>query len=126
MAVLFSSGAILCMYRDSEMMRSRREECLVSIEKSVLENKCECSRECSLMAENDGLARGRPVLVDLPLCSSMRSRNQREVDPTYLAWQLGQVNKYTTFETRSVLQLARCLRKFPIVLVLVKTKVNLI
>ena len=67
------------------MMRSSREACEASIEKSVVENKCECSRECSLIAEKEGLASGRPVLVDFPLCSRMRSRNQREVDPTYLA-----------------------------------------
>ena len=66
MAVLFNSGFILCMKRDSDKMRSCRDEFEVSIEKSVLEKGCECSRECSRIAENDGLANGRPVLVDLP------------------------------------------------------------
>ena len=90
------------------MMRSCRDECEVSIEKSVVEKGCECSRECSLILDNEGLASWRPVLQDKPLCSRMRSRNHLVVEPTYLAWQLEQVNKYAIFETRPVLRLTRC------------------
>ena len=108
------------------MMRSGREEWEDKILKSVWEKGCEWNRECSLIAEKDGLLSGRPVLKDLPLCSRMRCRNHREVDPTYRAWQQGQVNKYTTLEHKSELHLSGCLKKLPILLVLVNTKVNLI
>ena len=96
------------------------------MEKSVVEKGCEWWWECSLIAEKDGLPSWRPVLVDLPLCSRMRSHSHREVDPTYLASQLGQVNIYTTFETRLESHFNGCLKNLAIVLVLLKTKVNFI
>ncbi|XP_069970250.1 limbic system-associated membrane protein-like [Penaeus vannamei] len=44
-----------------------------------------------LLDNTDGLLRGKPVLMDLPLCSKMRCCSHREVDPTYRAWQQGQI-----------------------------------
>ena len=61
-----SVGRILCVRRDSAVIRAISSVQVVRIEKADVYIGWSDAIPCSLMAENDGLERGWFVLKDLP------------------------------------------------------------
>ena len=53
------------------------------------------------MAENWGLFKGKPILVEIPMWPHILWESHWVVEPMYLAVQQGQENIYTTLEVRS-------------------------
>ena len=56
-----------------------------------------CS-QCSLIAEWGGAVKGRPVRLEIPLCSAVLKQRVWEVDPTYVVPHKERLNLYTTEE----------------------------
>ena len=89
------------MYSDSNVRRSDLLWVEVSISKSPWVNLWSASSEWFRIAENGGLLKRKPVLVEIPIWPQILWEIHWVDDPMYLAVQQGQENKYTTFDVRS-------------------------
>ena len=87
------------MYNDSRILKLTVFWVEFVIEKlsSLTGTSCTCS-QCSLIAEWGGAVKGRPVRLEIPLCSAVLKQIVRDVDPTHVVPHKEQLNLYTTDE----------------------------